>query len=241
MRNAEFWRSRKNEFRRLAEYEYRAVPDPADRRRLYAYGDYTGVKSGATGSWKLGDGLSADFRSSFEEAATMAASGLKAPAGAEPLSFWLHSLAHFLEAQEQTREDRGHLGVWDPKRGGIIRDVPAASAFYCSWLAKERAAHEAATSISGTGNAPPPKRFPNRIARRATSEGTIEAVRLRDRRRHFAPGGVSAAGECAASSSYSMETLALGQGLQGAGLQGICLQMALEKLPAVVSPFYLLD
>jgi hypothetical protein len=179
VRNAEFWRSRKNEFRRLAEYEYRAVPDPADRRRLYAYGDYTGVKSGATGSWKLRDGLSADFRSSFEEAATMAASGLKAPAGAEPLPFWLHSPAHFLEAQEQTREDRGHLGVWDPKRGGIIRDVPAASAFYCSWLAKERAAHEAATSISGTGNAPPPKRFPNRIARRATSEGTIEAVRLR--------------------------------------------------------------
>jgi hypothetical protein len=179
MRNVEFWRSRKNEFRRLADYEYQAVPNPADRRRLYAYGDYTGANSDATGRWKLSDGLSADFRISFEEAATMAASGLKAPPGAEPLPFWLHSLAHFLEAQEQTREDRGHLGVWDAKRGGIIRDLPAASAAYCSWLAKERAAHEAATSISSTGNTPPPKRLPKPIARRATSDGTIEPVRLR--------------------------------------------------------------
>jgi hypothetical protein len=129
VRNAEFWRSRKNEFRRLAEYEYRAVPDPADRRRLYAYGDYTGVKSGATGSWKLRDGLSADFRSSFEEAATMAASGLKAPAGAEPLPFWLHSLAHFLEAQEQTREDRGHLGVWDRSGAASYATCPRPRRF----------------------------------------------------------------------------------------------------------------
>jgi hypothetical protein len=179
MKNVEFWRSRRNEFRRLAEYEYQAVPDPADRRRLYAYGDYTGADSNAAGRWKLSEGLSADFRSSFEEAATMAASGLKAPPGAEPLPFWLHSLAHFLEAQEHTREDRGHLGVWDANRAAIIRDLPAASAFYCSWLVKERAANEATTSISSEGNVPPPQKLSKRIARRATSDGRIEAVRLR--------------------------------------------------------------
>ena len=170
MESVEFWRNRKNEFRRLAGYEYRTVPDPADRRRLYAYGDYTVVDCGGVGSWTLVGGLSADFRTAFEEAATTAGCALRSGSGADPLQFWLHSLAQFLLKQEQGTEGGGHLAVWEPNRGGVVRDVPAASVFYCSWLIKEGAAREAATSqtskLPGIG-----------VPRRATTDATIEPVR----------------------------------------------------------------
>lgn len=147
MGNADFWRSLKNEFTRLAEYEHRAVPDPADRRRLTAYGDYTGA-SDAEGRWTLSDGVTADFRLLFQEAAIKAAFVLKPRAGAKPLEFWLHSLAQFLNDHENAHPDRGHLGVWGD-RGGVIRDVPAASAIYCSDLLKKYAIDKAAVRSPG--------------------------------------------------------------------------------------------
>lgn len=49
MANADFWRKRKEGFTHLSVDEYRAVPDPADDRRLYAYGDYTSVRDGGIG------------------------------------------------------------------------------------------------------------------------------------------------------------------------------------------------
>lgn len=171
MKKAEFWRNLKNEFQRLAEYEYRTVPDPADRQRLHAYGDYT-ADCGAVGSWRLAGGLSADFRTAFEEAATTAGCALQGSSGAEPVQFWLHSLARFLANQEEGIAERGHLAVWDPNRGGVIRDVPAAAVFYCSWLIKERARDEAATSQESN--------VPQRaVQRRATSDPTVETVRQR--------------------------------------------------------------
>ena len=173
MDNAAFWQNQKIEFRRLAECEYESVPDPADRRRLYAYGDYTIADCGAVGSWTLVGGLSADFRTAFEEAATTAGCALQADSRAEPLQLWLHCLADFLMKQEERIEERGHLGVWDPKRGGVIRDVPAASVFFCSWLIKERAGHESSGQTS---------KVPGRaVLRRATSDAKIEGVRQRAR------------------------------------------------------------
>ena len=168
MEKAALWRTLTHEFRGLSESEYRAVPDPADRRRLYAYGDYTGVKGNAIGSWTLSAGVTADFRLSFEEVATRAGLALEPPVGAVPLQFWLHSLAHFLENQEQATEDRGHLGVWDSTRGGGIRDVPAASAMYSLWLAKQHAERETKVNLRARA-----------VSRRASNDGTVEPVRLR--------------------------------------------------------------
>jgi hypothetical protein len=175
VKDAEFWRNRKNEFRRLAESEYATVPEPADRRRLYAYGDYTVATCDAVGSWTLVGGLSADFRTSFEEAATTAGRALQPPPGTDPLQFWLHSLADFLKKEEQASDERGHLAVWEPDRGGVIRNVPAASAFYCSGLIKECARREPATTHK--------TKLPRRaVSRRATSDTTVERVRQRARR-----------------------------------------------------------
>jgi hypothetical protein len=168
--SAEFWRDQKSEFDRLTEDEYRTVPDPADYRRLYAYGDYTAVKSNQVGSWTLRGGLSADFRTSFEAAATMAGKALHPICSAAPLQLWLHSLAQFLIQQEHQIEERGHLAVWEPDRGGVIRDVPAASAFYCSWLIKEHGAQEAATTEQS-------KLQQRIVSRRATSDATTESIR----------------------------------------------------------------
>ena len=135
MTELEFWPKRKHEFRELAELEYAVVPDPADSRRLYAYGDYSRKQSSRFGSWTLNESFSLDFHASFEEAAALAGHALNPPADVTAIHFWLHSLFQFLLEVDRTSVDRGHLAVGDRERGGIIRDVSAASAMFCSYLA----------------------------------------------------------------------------------------------------------
>src|SRR4051794_38479289 len=145
MANADLWRTLKNEFRGLSDYEHRLVPDPADSRRLSAYGDYTG--GNATGQWHVSDGVSPDLRTWFEDLATRAGSELNIPPGVEALLFWLHCLAKFLADHESPYRDSGYLAVWDPRRVAIVREPAAASAVYCSYLAKESAAGQVAGSF----------------------------------------------------------------------------------------------
>jgi hypothetical protein len=137
MADAQFWIQRKGEFNALSEYEYAHVPDPADGRRLQAWGDYSNTQAPRFGSWTLNESFSADQRGSFDETATLAGRALNPPARVKPRDFWLHSLFRFLLEIEGTRTDSGHLGVGDPARVGIIRDVCAASAQFCSFLATE--------------------------------------------------------------------------------------------------------
>jgi hypothetical protein len=102
--SATFWRKLKKEFRRLAEGEYTAVPDPADDRRLHAHGDYTGGRRGRIGCWRLSDGPSSDFRTLFDETATRAGAALGPSPAANPIDFWLHRLFHnLLEMDEKRR------------------------------------------------------------------------------------------------------------------------------------------
>jgi hypothetical protein len=162
MRDAAFWAGRKEEFKELARDEYIAVPDPADDRRLTAYGSYTRERGVATNSWTLNEPFSADFNTSFAEAAALAASALDPPQSAPLVSHWLHRLFQHLLAIEKTTPDRGHLGIGD-EGGGIIRDVCTASAMYCSFLAKE--ALESSRSV----------------VRRRHKTGEIEGVRIRAR------------------------------------------------------------
>ena len=136
MVDAAFWRKRKEEFRDLAKDEYIAVPDPADHRRLHAYGNYPSKRGVGICCWMLNETFSADFRTSFEEAAALAGSALDPPQGAPLVEFWLHCLFQHLLAIDKTMPDRGHLGIGGGG-GGIIRDVCTASAMYCSWLAKK--------------------------------------------------------------------------------------------------------
>src|SRR5437763_6339692 len=96
MADAEFWRRLKHEFSDLAAHEYSVVPDPSDGRRLHAHGEYTSGRSGGIGCWLLNDSFSADFRTSFDEAAALAGHALDPPSGVKPLDFWLHSLFPFL-------------------------------------------------------------------------------------------------------------------------------------------------
>ena len=178
MANADFWRTLKAEFQRLAEYEHRVVPDPADSRRLYAYGDYTDANSAGIGRWRVGDGVSADFRTSFEEVATRAGSALNIPRGVEPLPFWLHSVTTFLAVHESPYENPGYLAVWDPHRVGIVRDAAAASAVYCSHLAKECTNDQVAGRSRGDGLVPD-RQAGGKVSRRATCDLEVEDVRGR--------------------------------------------------------------
>jgi hypothetical protein len=179
MANADFWRTLSDELRRLADDEHRVVPDPADSRRLSVYGDYTGEQSTGTGRWRVGHGFSADFRTSFEEVATRGGSALKPPRGVKPLPWWLHSLATFLAVHELPYETGGFLGVWDPHRVAIVRDAVAASAFYCSHLAKECASDEAESSRSGDEQSATPGKQRREVSRRATCDLDVEEVRRR--------------------------------------------------------------
>jgi hypothetical protein len=164
--------------------ECTVVPDPADHRRLYAYGDYTPGPPNDIGRWTLSDGFSAHFRASFDETATLAGSALNPPPAVQHVRFWLHSLfLHLLEV-EKTRDDRGYLGIGD-RQHGIIRDVCRASAMYCSALAKvamerepkdfERLAlQQGAEELAQIRSS-----FP--VLRRQTKAAEIEPVRIRAR------------------------------------------------------------
>ena len=135
MATADFWRKLKDEFNELGKHEYSVVPDVGDGRRIRAQGDYASAGGAGIGCWFVSDSFSADFRASFDETAVRAGCALNPPPGANPLEFWLHSLFQFLLEIDETREDRGHLVVGDKEHGGIIRDLCAASAMYCSTLA----------------------------------------------------------------------------------------------------------
>jgi hypothetical protein len=174
-------RTLKNEFRRLAEYEYRAVPDPADSRRLSAYGDYTGAHASGIGCWHVGHGVSAEFRISFEELATTGGASLKAPYGVEPLQLWLHGLATFLAVGEHPYENSGYLVVWNPHRVGIVRNAAAASAVYCSYLATKCAAEEVGVSSTrrDADSAVAVKQPGGGVSRRATCDLGVEDARQR--------------------------------------------------------------
>jgi hypothetical protein len=162
MADAAFWRKRKEEFRELAKDEYIAVPDPADDRRLHAYASKLSERGFDIHSWKINEPFSADFRTSFEDAASLAGSALDPPQGAPLIEFWLHRLFQHLLAIDQAMPDRGHLGIGG--RGvGIIRDLCTASAMYCSWLAQETL--ESSRSV----------------ARRHSETGAVEDVRIRAR------------------------------------------------------------
>jgi hypothetical protein len=162
MADAAFWRKRKEEFRDLAKDEYLAVPDPADDRRLHAYGSKPSERGFDIYSWKLNEPFSADFRTAFEEAASLAGSALDPPQGAPLVEFWLHRLFQHLLAIDKAISDRGHLGIGG--RGfGVIRDVCTASAMYCSRLAQETL--ESSRSV----------------ARRHRETGAVEDVRIRAR------------------------------------------------------------
>jgi hypothetical protein len=158
MANAEFWRKLKDEFTELGEHEYSVVPDASDGRRLRAQGDYT-CGGGGIGCWFVSDSFTADFRASFDETAVRAGQALNPPRGAKPLEFWLHSLFQSLLKIDEAREDRGHLAVGDREHGGIIRDLCAASAMYCSILAIKA----------------------RDVMRRHREPGEIEGVRIRAR------------------------------------------------------------
>jgi hypothetical protein len=159
MANAEFWRKLKDEFTELAKQEYSVVRDAGDGRRLRAQGDYSSGGGGGIGCWFVNDSFSADFRASFDETAVCAGHALNPPPGANPLEFWLHSLFQFLLEIDETREDRGHLVVGDKEHGGIVRDLCAASAMYCSILATRA----------------------RDFVRRFQEPGAIEGVRIRAR------------------------------------------------------------
>src|SRR5215510_5109029 len=74
---ADFWRNLHKEFEDLAHEECAALPDPADNRRLRAYGVY--AKGSGIASWSLNEGLSENFLRRFEDVATRAGVALEPP------------------------------------------------------------------------------------------------------------------------------------------------------------------
>jgi hypothetical protein len=148
MQSGDFWRILRTEFTALAEEESTLVPDPADNRRLRAYGK-TDCTGHYVGRWSVSGGPNENFRARFEETATRSGYALDPRPGAGGLDFWLHRLFLDLLELDDLRNDRSPLVVGQKDKGGIIRDVCGASATYCSRLGREALDQEAET---------PPKR-----------------------------------------------------------------------------------
>jgi hypothetical protein len=159
MQSGDFWRNLNSEFTALAGEEWASVPDPADNRRLRAYGN-TDSAGNYVGGWSLSEGPNENFRARFAETATHAGHALDPPQGTEGLDFWLHRLFLDLLELNELRTDRSPLVVGHRDKGGIIREVCEASATYCSRLGRaalDRAAETppklAFESEQGTQNA----------------------------------------------------------------------------------------
>jgi len=136
MQSGDFWRNLNTEFTALAEEEWTSVPNPADNRRLRAYGNTDGTGNYA-GGWSLSEGPNENFRARFAETATRAGHALDPPQGTKGLDFWLHRLFLDLLELNELRTDRSPLVVGQRDKGGIIREVCEASATYCSRLGRE--------------------------------------------------------------------------------------------------------
>ena len=86
MQSGDFWRNLNTEFTALAEEEWTSVPDPADNRRLRAYGN-TDSEGNYAGGWSLSEGPNENFRARFAETATRAGHALDPPQGTKGLDF----------------------------------------------------------------------------------------------------------------------------------------------------------
>src|SRR5580704_4761071 len=145
MQSGDFWRNLNTEFTALAEEEWTSVSDPADNRRLRAYGNIDSEGNYA-GGWSLSEGPNENFRARFAETATRAGHAPDPPQGTKGLDFWLHRLFLDLLELDELRTDRSPLAVGQRDKGGIIREVCEASATYCSRLRREALDRETETS-----------------------------------------------------------------------------------------------
>jgi hypothetical protein len=143
MQSGDFWRHLNIEFTALAEEEWTSVPNPADNRRLRAYGN-PGCSEAYVGGWSVRGGCNESFRARFEETATRAGYALNPPQGTNGLDFWLHRLFLDLLELDELRNDIGPLVVGQKDQGAMIREVCDASATYCTRLGRRALDQEAA-------------------------------------------------------------------------------------------------
>ncbi len=99
----DFWRNLNTEFTALAEEEWTSVPDPADNRRLRAYGN-TDSEGNYAGGWSLSEGPNENFRARFAETATRAGHALDPPPGNQgPRFLTPSSVSRFVGTQSELR------------------------------------------------------------------------------------------------------------------------------------------
>jgi hypothetical protein len=167
--SAAFWRERREEFDRLASRQREALGG-ATHARLLRGCCFFPKGSEDLSRCEVGTGFDGRLISDFEEIASRAAYGLKCPLELEPVRFWLYSLAQSILKSGRQEVQSEILG--DIDSGGIVHDLLASSAGFCSRLAAE-----AARSYHGVQGqrtqTPPPTAPPADTATNSPSGPTV--------------------------------------------------------------------
>jgi hypothetical protein len=124
-------KSKREDLRMRACCNYREHPEIIAERGKPEQGPFCLIHAPECGLWMLYGGPNENFRARFDALGTRAGIELGSPHSIERLDFWLHRL--YLDL----RENNSRLLFAADEKGGMILDVPEASAIFCSRLEKK--------------------------------------------------------------------------------------------------------